>query len=156
MNRLTPKLALLLYGSGACALVYQVAWFREFRLVFGASTAATGAVLALFVAGLGAGSLWLGRRADAHDNPIRLYARLELGIALSAALTPLLLWITRKAYVALGGTSVLGLLGGTTIRLVLSALVLAVPTFLMGGTLPAAAKAVQADDDRGRRCIGWL
>ncbi|HMJ52688.1 MAG TPA: fused MFS/spermidine synthase [Polyangiaceae bacterium] len=156
MNRLAPKLALLLFGSGACALVYQVAWFREFRLVFGASTAATGAVLAFFVAGLGAGSLWLGRRADRHANPVRLYAALELGIALSAALTPALLWVTRRAYIALGGTPVLGLFGGTLLRLVLSALVLAVPTFLMGGTLPAVARAVQADDDVGRRRIGWL
>jgi spermidine synthase len=156
VNRLTPKLAPLLFGSGACALVYQVAWFREFRLVFGASTAATAAVLALFVAGLGAGGLYFGRRADAHEAPVRLYALLELGVALSAALTPALLWITRRAYVALGGTSVLGLFVGTSIRLLLSALVLAVPTFLMGGTLPAVAKAVQADDDRGRRRIGWL
>jgi spermidine synthase len=156
VNRLATKLALLLFGSGACALVYQVAWFREFRLVFGASTAATGAVLAFFVAGLGAGSLWLGRRADRHLNPVRLYAWLELGIALSAVLTPALLWITRRAYIALGGTPVLGLFGGTLLRLVLSALVLAVPTFLMGGTLPAVARAVESDDDLGRRRIGWL
>jgi spermidine synthase len=156
VNRLAPKLALLLFGSGACALVYQVAWFREFRLVFGASTAATGAVLAFFVAGLGAGSLWFGRRADRHARPVRLYAWLELGIAVSAALTPVLLWITRRAYIALGGTPVLGLFGGTLLRLVLSALVLAVPTFLMGGTLPAVARAVESDDDLGRRRIGWL
>src|SRR5689334_20980996 len=63
------KLGLLLYFSGACALVYQVAWFREFRLIFGASTAATGAVLALFTAGLGAGGLFFGGRADRHANP---------------------------------------------------------------------------------------
>jgi spermidine synthase len=156
VNRLAAKLALLLFGSGGCALVYQVAWFREFRLVFGASTAATGAVLGLFVAGLGAGSLLVGRRADANARPTRLYAMLELGIAVSAALTPSLLWLTRKIYIALGGTPVLGLLGGTLLRLVLSALVLGVPTFLMGGTLPAVARAVQADDDLGRRRLGWL
>src|SRR5689334_797841 len=46
--RPTPwKLAPLLFGSGLCALIYQVAWFREFRLVFGASTLATSAVLAI-------------------------------------------------------------------------------------------------------------
>jgi len=156
VNRLTSQLAVLLFGSGACALVYQVAWFREFRLVFGASTAATGAVLALFVAGLGAGGLWLGQRADRHARPVRLYALLELGIAASAALTPMLLFVTRRAYVGLGGTPVLGLFAGTLLRLVLSALVLAVPTFLMGGTLPAVARAVQAHDDLGRRRIGWL
>jgi spermidine synthase len=156
VNRLASKLAVLLFGSGACALVYQVAWFREFRLVFGASTAATGAVLGLFVAGLGAGSLWIGRRADESRRPARLYAKLELGIAISAALTPVLLGVTRRAYIALGGTQTLGMLGGTLLRLVLSALVLGVPTFLMGGTLPAIARAAEGDDDVGRRRLGWL
>ena len=37
------KEAALLFTSGACALVYQVAWLRELRLVFGASTAASSA-----------------------------------------------------------------------------------------------------------------
>src|SRR5262249_39595742 len=120
-----PKLGPLLFFSGACALVYQVAWFREFRLIFGASTAATGAVLALFTAGLGAGGLSFGGRADRHPNPAALYARLELGIAVSSAATPALLWLARKGYVALGGTQALGLSLGTTVRLVLSALVLA-------------------------------
>src|SRR5437899_2775663 len=39
---------LLLFGSGACALIYQTVWLREFRLIFGASTAASAAVLATF------------------------------------------------------------------------------------------------------------
>src|SRR5262245_1963496 len=78
-----PGLAPLLFLAGACARGYQVAWFREFRLVFGASTAATAAVLALFTAGLGAGGLFFGGRADRHPNPAALYARLELGIAVS-------------------------------------------------------------------------
>jgi len=33
----TWLIAVLLAGSGFCALVYQVAWLREFRLIFGAS-----------------------------------------------------------------------------------------------------------------------
>src|SRR5882672_4908005 len=118
------KLAPLLFGSGACALVYQVAWFREFRLIFGASTTATGAVLALFAGGLGVGGLVLGPRADRHPNPTRLYARLELGIAASAAVTPLLLWLVRWMYIAVGGTPTLGLIVGTLARLLLTALVL--------------------------------
>jgi spermidine synthase len=150
------KTAALLFGSGACALIYQVAWFREFRLIFGASTAATGAVLALFAGGLGAGGLWLGPRADRSRNPGRLYAMLELGVALSAALTPILLSLARTIYIGVGGTQSLGLVGGTLARLVLSAIVLGVPTFLMGGTLPSAARAVETDEDVGRRQVGWL
>ena len=39
---------LLLFGSGLCALVYQVVWMRELRLVFGISTAANAAVTGHF------------------------------------------------------------------------------------------------------------
>ena len=122
------KIAALLFGSGFCALVYQIAWLREFRLIFGASTAASAAVLAIFIGGLGAGGLLIGPRADRHPRPLALYARLETFIALSAALTPGLFWVVRQAYVALGGTPALGVAGGTLLRLVLAALVLAVPT----------------------------
>src|SRR6202043_1000899 len=48
--------AALLFFSGMCSLVFQVSWFREFRLVFGASTAASSAVLAVFMGGLGIGN----------------------------------------------------------------------------------------------------
>jgi spermidine synthase len=154
---MTPrKVAPLLFGSGLCALVYQIAWLRELRMVFGASTAATAAVLAIFIGGLGAGGLVLGKRADRHPRPIVLYARLETLIAASAAVTPLLLWVIRRLYIAVGGTHVLGLVGGTIARLLLSAIVLVVPTFLMGGTLPAAARGVTADDDTARRSTGLL
>src|SRR5438045_323430 len=83
--------AALLLGSGMCSLAYQTAWFGELRLIFGASTLATGAVLAIFMGGLGAGSFWLGRRVDAHRRPLRLYADLELIVTVSAAASPLLL-----------------------------------------------------------------
>ena len=46
---------------------------------------------------------------------------------------------------------VLGVAGTTAVRLLLSAMVLALPTILMGGTLPAAARAVTTAGDRHRR-----
>lgn len=67
--RATWKVAALLFGSGSCALIYQTVWMRQFRLIFGASTAATAAVLAIFMGGLGLGSALLGKRADAQSNP---------------------------------------------------------------------------------------
>ena len=70
MRSRTPAAAALLFGSGFCALVYQTGWLREFRLIFGASTAASAAVLAIFIGGLGAGSLLLGPRADRHPRPL--------------------------------------------------------------------------------------
>lgn len=153
--RLVPVSALLL-GSGLTSLVYQIAWMRELRLIFGFSTAATAAVVAIFLGGLGLGGKILGRRADAAARPLFLYGCLELSIAASAAATPALLWLVRRSYLALGGSFVLGSVGGAATRLILSALVLLVPTFLMGGTLPAAARSVATDADSGRRRLAVL
>src|SRR5882672_12654049 len=95
------SVAPLLFCSGLCALIYQTVWLREFRLVFGASTAASAAVLGIFMGGLGAGSLVLGKRAVGQGNPLRFYGKLELAIALSAGLTPGLVWVARHIYFAL-------------------------------------------------------
>lgn len=146
----------LLFGSGLAALVYQIAWTRELRLVFGASTAATAAVLAVFVGGLGAGGLLFGSRADRAERPLALYGVLELGAALLAAVSPLLLSLVRGLYVALGGSVHLGLALGTVLRLLLSAVVLAGPTLCMGGAMPAAVAAVENEEDAGRRRLALV
>ena len=146
----------LVFASGLCALVYQVVWLRELRLVFGVSTAASSAVLAIFMGGLGLGGALLGRQADRHPCPVRFYARLELMVAASSAATPFLLELTRHIYLHLGGSMAMGIGLATLVRLALAALVLGVPTVLMGGTLPAAAKGVVAASDAGRRDLAWL
>ncbi len=156
MDRQLAKVSVLLFGSGMCALIYQTTWFREFRLIFGASTAASAAVLAIFMGGLGLGSLFLGKRSDDRANGLAFYSVLEMGIAVSAAVTPGLLWLVHRIYVHLGGSSVLGMSAAALVRLLLATLVLCIPTFLMGGTLPAAARAVETDSDLSRRKLAFL
>ena len=147
---------MLLFGSGFCALVYQTAWLREFRLVFGASTAASAAVLGVFMAGLGFGGIILGRRVERCTKPLAFYGWLELFIAVAAALSPFLILLARQIYILLGGTMALGMGLGTIVRLLLAAIILGVPTFLMGGTLPAVARAVVSRNDTSRRALGVL
>ena len=103
--------ALLLFGSGLCALMYQIVWLRELRLVFGASTAAHAAVLAIFMAGLGVGNVVLGKRSDRVRNPLRFYAGLELAITAAAFISPFLIGAVRHIYIALGGGGGHGLAG---------------------------------------------
>lgn len=149
-------LATLTFASGCTALIFQVAWMRELRLVFGATTASVAAVLAIFMAGLGFGSAILGKWADRVANPLRMYGILEAAIALSAAATPWLIGLITAIYVGLGGQESLGMAGATAVRLSLASLVMAVPTFLMGGTLPAAVRSVTRTSDANRRALGIL
>lgn len=156
MTKATLRAAGFLFVSGMCALIYQTAWMRYFRLIFGASTLATGAVLAIFMGGLGLGSAILGRRADRKPRPLAFYGQLEIFIAISAAATPLLLWLVRASYIAIGGSVTLGVALATIVRLLLAGVVIGVPTVLMGGTLPAAARAVESSDDAGRKRLALL
>ncbi len=149
----TALIAAVLFASGACSLVYQLAWLRLLRLIFGASTASTAAVLAIFMGGLGLGGLVLGARVEKARDPLAFYAALEAGIALSAAVSPLLLGGVHWLYLAFGGTAALGTFGATLLRLVLATAVLGPPTVLMGGTLPAVAQAMARGGDRGRRLV---
>ncbi|HEY4284363.1 MAG TPA: fused MFS/spermidine synthase, partial [Chthoniobacterales bacterium] len=151
-SRISP----LLFLSGFSALLYQTTWLREFRLIFGASTAATAAVLAIFMGGLGLGSALLGTKVEENLRPLRLYARLELAIAIGAALSPLLLYLVQHTYIALGGTVALGPVFGAVVRILLSALAIGGPAFLMGGTLPAAVRAAVPEDDDSRHTVAFL
>src|SRR5204862_4509121 len=91
----TWPVAGLLFASGFCALVYQIGWMREFRLIFGASTAASAAVVAIFIGGLGTGGIVIGRRVDRSARPLMLYGWMEMAIAIGAAISPLLLQLIR-------------------------------------------------------------
>jgi spermidine synthase len=148
--------AVLLWGSGFSALVYQTAWQRMFRLTFGASTAASAAVLAIFLGGLGIGGILLGRRVERSPRPLVFYGNLELSIAALAALSPLLCGAANSVYLRLGGSQALGAFVGTVVRLLLTALVVGPAAVLMGGTLPAAARAVVDDADDNRSSLALL
>lgn len=150
------KLLPLFFCSGLCSLAYELVWMRELRLVFGSSTVATSATLAIFMGGLGLGSLLLAKKVEQHPHPLRLYGYFELIIAISAMLTPFLILFIEYLYLKTGGTQSLGPLLGMPIRLILAALVLGVPTFFMGGTLPAIAKFSTNKIDVGRRDLGFL
>ena len=130
----------LCFASGAAALVYQVVWVRQLGLVFGVSTYAVATVLAAFMGGLALGGVIFGRRALTVERPLVLFAFLELGIAASALLLPL-----GFQAVAAGYAGIHRLLGDAPAifglaRFFLVALLLVVPTSLMGGTVAVLAR----------------
>ena len=134
-------LVLMLYFvSGAFALVYELVWSRLLIHVFGSTALALGTVLAAFMAGLAIGSWWIGKKADTSKNCLRLYAYLEIGLALAALISHLLLSRIGPAYLALYdvfGFSA-GMLAGA--RFLLAFLLVMGPTILMGATLPVLTR----------------
>jgi spermidine synthase len=137
-------LAVLLcfFLSGAAGLVYQVAWGKALGLVFGHTVYAVATVLAVFMGGLALGSIYLSRWTERHPNPIALYGWIELIIAAAGALSLAGLAGVRWMYVAAyphvegWGPALVSL------RFAGSAVVLLVPTFLMGGTLPILVRGL--------------
>jgi MFS family permease len=97
-----------------------------------------------------------GRLADRSSNPLRLYSTLEIGVALAALATVPLVRLVETIYFASGGSPNLGLGLATLLRLLLAIVLLGIPTVLMGGTLPALARAVVGEGDLKRRAIALL
>lgn len=130
---------LLVFLSGFSALVYQVLWMKQLGLLFGNTSHAAGVTLAAFFAGLAAGSWFWGKRSARSSNPLRIYAVLEMGIAITA----LLYFVVMKGYQVIYPEVYQSMYSGTWLLLVkfLLALVLIFPpAFCMGGTIPVIAQ----------------
>ena len=136
-----PKIILACFFlSGFAGLIYEVVWARQIGLFLGITAYAHAAVISAYMAGLASGSLYFGRRADRHPQPLRVYAWLEIGVGIYAAITPWLFPFLQSAYVSLGDASSIGTTGGHVARFAIALVALLIPTFLMGGTLPLLVK----------------
>ncbi len=127
--------ALLLFVSGAAALVYQVLWIKQLSLVVGVEVYAITSGISAFFAGLALGGWAFGRFADRLQRPVLLYALLELGVAA----------------LGIAATHGLGMAAGPFARLseqvgllawLLPFVLVGLPAFLMGGTLPVLMRAL--------------
>src|SRR5438105_1048420 len=124
--------------SGMSGLVYEVAWVRSLELIFGATTFAVATVLASFMGGLACGSYTMGKMASrfAKFHPLRLYGAVECLIGLVAIVLPLTFRAMIPVYQYVWKYTHASFVTFSIIRFGLSALILLVPTFLMGATLP--------------------
>ena len=136
-----PALVLLLYFlSGATALIYEVVWSRMLMHVFGSTAVALGTVLAAFMAGMAVGSWLIGKAADKSSNCLRLYAFLEIGLALAALVSHVLLSRIAPAHLALHDLFGFSETIFGVIRFLLAFSLVMAPTILMGATLPVLAR----------------
>ncbi len=141
-----PLLLLLLVGSGASGLAYQVLWLRELSLVFGVTVYAASTVLAAFMGGLAIGSAAAGRLLRRVGRPILAFGLAEILIGVTALITVVVLDRAEPLDAALHRLTGGHLTALTAGRFLAATALLIVPTSLMGLTLPliSASAVVRA------------
>jgi len=138
----------LFVGSGCAALIYEVVWFQLLSLVIGASSVSLGVLLGTFMGGMCLGSLLLPRLISPKHHPLRVYALMELGIGVLALIILYAMPLIGGVYSAWAGAGPPGMF----LRALVAAICLLPPTILMGATLPAIARWIEATP----RGVSWL
>jgi len=141
--------ALLLVLSGGVALIYQVLWIRQLTHIVGVDVYAVTTGVSAFFAGLALGGLLLGRLADRVHRPLRLYAVLEIGVALVGV---------GMTFALAHSASLFAILETHSAVLAWSLVFLMVGSgpFLMGGTLPAMVRSLGVTAQGIGAGGGWL
>ena len=134
-----PFLILLFVGSGCSALIYEIVWFQLLELVIGSSAISLGVLLGTFMGGMCLGSLLAPRLISRFSHPLRVYARMELGIGIIGLLVLGGMPLLSSLYTSWAGPGMIGML----LRGTVAGLCLLPPTFLMGATLPAISRWVE-------------
>ena len=143
-----PLLLPLFFGGGCAALIYEIVWFQTLQLVIGSTAVSLGVLLGTYMGGMCLGSLLLSRLVPPRRHPLRVYALLELGIGIIG----ILIWfgLPPAAWIYAAHTG--GGLTGILLRGLFAAVCLLPPTILMGATLPAISRWVEATP----RGVSWL
>lgn len=131
--------------SGAAALAYEVVWTRQLSVFLGITLRAETVVLAAFMLGLALGSRVLGRWADRSRHPLLLFAGLEAALGLYGGLTITLLPRLAPWYASFANPDALSTPAADLTRFLIAAMALGIPTFAMGGTVPALVRAGLGD-----------
>ncbi|MDA1102760.1 MAG: fused MFS/spermidine synthase [Gemmatimonadetes bacterium] len=147
-DRHLPLLVVLFVGSGCAALIYEIVWFQLLSLIVGSSAISLGVLLSTFMGGMCIGSVGLARVVSARHHPLQVYALLELAIGAFGLMVLWLLPHVGGLYTSFGGPGMTGI----AVRALFCALFLLPPTIMMGATLPAIARWVEATP----KGVSWL
>jgi len=147
-RRFLPVLLLLFVGSGCSALIYEIVWFQILQLVIGSSSVSLGVLLGTFMGGMCLGSFGFARLVSIRRHPLAVYAVLELAIGAVGLALLFLLPLAGEAYLAFARGGV----PAVAWRAMVCAVALLPPTVLMGATLPAIARWMEATP----KGVSWL
>lgn len=121
------ELAGIFFISGFSALIYQVCWQRLLFTGFGVDLTSITVIISVFMAGLGIGAYFGGRIADQFQQRlIKIFCLVEFGIGSFGLCSGFLIdWMQHQLVSS-----------GLLMLTFFTFLLLIVPTFLMGATLP--------------------
>ena len=125
------RIKALLFLSGAAGLMYEVLWTRQFSDIVGSTAVSMTVVFSVFLLCLAIGARAAGRIDRYGMDALRLYAKLEFGIAGMAVVAGLILTAHRGGIAGLLPSPdrfVLALL----VKFVATALIIGAPGILMG------------------------
>jgi spermidine synthase len=146
----------IFFFSGLCSLIDEVVWVRLIKLTVGNTEYASSIVVSVFMGGLALGALIMGKYSDRVKRRLLLYAVLELCATVSALSLPFLLRFMDGAYrfyfVKFQPSPAVLMV----VQVFVSAVILLVPSMIMGSTLPLLSRYITAWEDRVGRFVGRL
>lgn len=144
------------FFSGACSLTYEIIWQRLLKLVLGNTTYATSITVTVFMGGLALGAFLIRKKADRFKNRLFVYGVIEMLISLFALITPLLLKGIDLVYIHLYHSINLPPVIVLSLQVIISSIILLLPTILIGTTLPVLAGIVVHNAECTGRRTGIL
>src|SRR4051812_48374311 len=143
--------------SGAAGLVYESIWTRYLGLFVGHSAYAQVLVLVIFLGGMSAGAMFVGRRSERVKNPLVWYALVELAVGVIGLLFhDIFVWTTHTAYDTLFPALGPGSLHSMA-KWLIAALLILPQSVLLGATFPLmTAGALRRTPARAGRTISLL
>jgi len=129
-------------------LIYEIVWLQLLQLVIGLTTISLGVLLGTFMGGMCLGSWLLPRFVSTQHHALRVYALLELAIGVVGVAVLFAMPFISQVYTANAGHGMTGMF----VRGAVAAVCLLPPTFLMGATLPAISRWVEATPQG----VSWL
>ncbi|PKQ15119.1 MAG: hypothetical protein CVT67_11035 [Actinobacteria bacterium HGW-Actinobacteria-7] len=141
VSRTVRRVAMAAFAfSGMAALIYEVVWTRELSLVFGSTVYAVSMMLASFMSGLSLGAFLGGKWADKSPNLSFLFGKLEFGVGIFGLLTIPLIQAMPTIYFFVYDSLRPSFVVFFVIQMLLSFLIMLVPTTFMGATFPVVTK----------------
>jgi len=141
--------------SGFAALTYEVVWSRILTLIIGSSVYAFSIMLTTFLIGLAAGGMIISRFVDRLSKKVLTLCAIQVLTGLSAFaglyLFPELPYLFVRLYRSFSDSPLAVLIFA---RFLLAALIIFIPTLLLGAVFPLVVKIYNASASRVGRLVG--